>query len=63
MSNKAISNKALFPHLSSDDAIFFHDLHDDYHLLGPKHNVPVTQLPLTFLGHLLCDTPNNILAD
>ena len=63
MFNEAIGNNTPFPHLYSDDAIFSHDLHDDYHLLGPRHNVPVTQLPLTFLGHLLCDTPNNILAD
>ena len=63
MHNRAIGNNAPFLHLYPDDAIFFHDLHDDYHLLGSRHNVPVTRLPFTFLGHLLCDTSKDIFVD
>ena len=62
MINKTAGNTAPFIRLYSDDVIFSHDPHDDYHLLGQRHTVPVTRLPFTFLGQTLRDTPNDIFV-
>ena len=56
MINKTAGNTVPFLHLYSDDVILSHDSHDDYHLLGQRHTVPVTPLPVTFLGQTLRDT-------
>ena len=63
MINKTAGNTAPFLHLYSDDVIFSHDPHDDYHLPGQRHAVPVTRLPFTFLGQTLRDTPNDKIVD
>ena len=63
MSNKTAGNTAPFIRLYSDDVTFSHDPHDDYHLLGQRHTVPVTRLPFTFLDQTLRDTPNDKIVD
>ena len=63
MINKTAGNNAPFIRLHFDDIIFSHDSHDDYHLLGQRHTVPVTRLPFTFLGQTLRDTTNDIIVD
>ena len=63
MINKTASNNASFIRLHFDDIIFSHDPHDDYHLLGQRHTVPVTQLPFTFLGQTLRDTSTEEIVD
>ena len=63
MINKTAGNTAPFTRLYLDDVIFSHDPHDNYHLLGQRHTVPVTRLPFTFLGQTLRDTPKDKIVD
>ena len=63
MINKTAGNNAPFIRLQFDDIIFSHDSHDDYHLLGQRHTVPVTRLPFTFLGQTLRDTSNEKIVE
>ena len=63
MINKTAGNTAPFTRFYLDDVIFSHDPHDDFHLLGQRHTVPVTRLPFTFLGQTLRDTTNDIIVD